>query len=245
MRKFEFIHDSWLKVGTTKQSSELSTYKKVFVKKGTVINVENEIHNAPNGHLECKVIFNIYGDHFKEIHEELDLLVLLRKAFPRGNESLYVDLKNTMDSFEISKTKERAIHFLTQVGHESAGLYYMEEIASGDAYEGRRDLGNIHPGDGRKFKGSTPLQLTGRANYKQFADFVGDPKVMEIGAKYVIRNYPTLPSGYWWHKNNMNKLCDEGATVKQITRKVNGGYNGLADRWAWYDKINKLWQTLA
>jgi putative chitinase len=61
-------------------------------------------------------------------------------------------------------TPLRQAHFLAQVGHESGGFIYNEELASGEAYNGRADLGNTHPGDGPRFKGRGLIQLTGRAN---------------------------------------------------------------------------------
>src|SRR5699024_3011785 len=60
----------------------------------------------------------------------------------------------------------RAAMFAAQLGHESVGLQYMEEIASGAAYEWRQDLGNVYAGDGVRFKGSGPIQLTGRNNFR-------------------------------------------------------------------------------
>ncbi len=61
-------------------------------------------------------------------------------------------------------TLRRAQYWIAQLAHESVDLRYFEEIASGAAYEGRRDLGNTRPGDGRRFKGRGPIQLTGRSN---------------------------------------------------------------------------------
>lgn len=143
------------------------------------------------------------------------------------------DLNDCLGRFNIN-TVPRMRHFLSQIGHESAGLQFFQELASGRAYEGRRDLGNIHPGDGVRFKGAGAIQLTGRANYQALANFLGDPKVMG-GSDYVATNYPFVASGFWWHKNGMNELCDRGATVAQVTKRVNGGYNGLKDRQMYYD----------
>lgn len=145
------------------------------------------------------------------------------------------NLNDCLDQFKIN-TISRKRHFLSQIAHESAGLRYFQELASGKAYNGRRDLGNIYPGDGPKFRGAGPIQLTGRANFQALADFIGDRKIIEQGSSYVAANYPFIASGFWWHKNNMNALCDRGATVAQVTKRVNGGYNGLKDRQYYYDR---------
>jgi len=125
-------------------------------------------------------------------------------------------------------TQARARDFLAQVLHESAGLRYFEEIASGAAYEGRRDLGNTHPGDGRRYKGRGPIQLTGRANYRAYGTKLGLP----------LEAQPTLAARHdigwriaalYWQDHGLNQLADRGDFV-QITRRINGGTNGLASR---------------
>lgn len=148
------------------------------------------------------------------------------------------DLNSCLNRFVIN-THPRMRHFLSQTAEESGGLKWMKELASGEAYEGRRDLGNIHPGDGPKYKGAGVLQLTGRNNYQALANYLPDPKVME-GVDYVSITYPFTSGGFWWHNNNMNALCDRGATVEEITRRVNGGLNGLAQREAYYEKALKV-----
>jgi len=142
------------------------------------------------------------------------------------------DLNACLDRFAIN-TSPRMRHFLSQIGHESGGLRWLKELASGVDYEFRSDLGNTQPGDGPRFKGAGVIQLTGRANYQAFADFMKDPKIMQ-GVDYVASTYPFTSAGFWWHNNRMNALCDRGATVEQITRRVNGGTNGLSDRIEWY-----------
>ena len=149
-----------------------------------------------------------------------------------------IDLNNCLSRFEIN-TNPRIRHFLAQTAHESGGLRWMQELASGNAYEGRKDLGNTQVGDGRRFKGAGVIQLTGRANYQAFADYIGDQKVM-VGHSYVASVYPFTSAGFWWHNNRMNTLIDNGATVAQVTKRVNGGYNGLEDRIRYYNKALRI-----
>jgi putative chitinase len=153
-------------------------------------------------------------------------------------DSEVVELNRCLEQFEIT-TPDRIRHFLSQISHESGGGRYKRELASGDAYEGRKDLGNTQPGDGRKYKGAGYIQLTGRANYQAFSNFMKDPKVME-GVDYVAENYPFTSAGFWWSNNKMNQLCDKNPTVEQVTLRVNGGYNGLSDRKKYYSRCLEI-----
>lgn len=146
-------------------------------------------------------------------------------------------IQQAMQEFEInSYLRETA--FLAQLAHESAELRYMEEIASGTAYEGRKDLGNTQPGDGKRYKGRGPIQLTGRANYTKYGqllglDLVNNPTVAatkEVGFRV---------AGEFWKLNGLNELADQ-QEFKAITKRINGGYNGLDDRIKYYDRAKKV-----
>lgn len=132
------------------------------------------------------------------------------------------DLNNCLKIFNIT-TKLRMCHFISQCSEESCAGLYKEEIASGAEYNYRSDLGNIYPGDGQKYKGAGYIQLTGRANYTKFAEYMNDNKIIELGASYVANKYPWTSAGFWWHLNNINALCDTNPSVRQVTLQVNGG----------------------
>ena len=147
------------------------------------------------------------------------------------------DLNNCLRTFNIN-TAARIRHFISQCSHESACGRYTQELGDYSycsRYDGRADLGNTQPGDGCRFKGAGYIQLTGRSNYQRFANYMGDSRIME-GVSYVATNYPWTSAGYWWYNNNMNALCDSGASVEQVTYRVNGGDRGLEDRRYYYNK---------
>jgi putative chitinase len=150
------------------------------------------------------------------------------------------ELHKCLTTFNIT-TKVRIRHFLAQCSHESNGGRWMKELASGDAYEGRKDLGNTQNGDGPRYKGAGFIQVTGRYNYQQFANYIKDQNVMN-GVNYVADNYPFTISGFWWMTNKMNELCDSGATCRQVSARVNGRdpANGLADREKYYKRCCEI-----
>lgn len=147
-------------------------------------------------------------------------------------DSEIVELNKCLETFQIT-TPSRIRHFLSQTAHESGGGRWKKELSDGWYLEGRTDIGNVYHGDGPKYKGAGYIQLTGRHNYQKFSDYIGDPKVMD-GVDYVAETYPYTSAGYWWWSNGMNELCDKNPTVRQVTRRVNGGYNGLTDREHYY-----------
>jgi putative chitinase len=161
----------------------------------------------------------------------------LKKIMPYAIDSklhLYVDpLNNCMREFEIN-TRLRVCAFISQVAHESGSLKYTHEIADGSQYEGRNDLGNIYPGDGRKFKGRAPLEITGRAMYKLCGlalglDLISKPELLEMpenGCK---------ASAWFWKYKGLNEIADTSDIIK-VSKIVNGGTNGLDSRIAFYKK---------
>ena len=124
----------------------------------------------------------------------------------------------------------RTAHFLAQVGHESLSLTYTEELASGDAYEGRKDLGNTQKGDGRRFKGRGFIQLTGRNNYQAYSNDAGLNLMLKGNESLISKSPHALEVSLWfWKKRNLNMRADAD-DLRGITKIVNGGYNGLSDR---------------
>lgn len=135
-------------------------------------------------------------------------------------------------------TVNRAAMITAQVGHESVGLKYMQEIASGAAYEGRKDLGNTQRGDGVRFKGHGPLQITGRANHAAVSRWAHSKGYVPSPTYFVDRplelcgdRYGFMGVVWYWTvaRARLNAYADAGDLLA-ATRAVNGGTNGLADR---------------
>jgi putative chitinase len=134
-------------------------------------------------------------------------------------------------------TSLRQSHFLAQIGHESGDLRYTQELASGEAYEGRADLGNTQPGDGARFKGRGLIQLTGRANYAAYGHSIGIDLTVDNNWEKVATD-PKLAvdvACWFWTKHGLNAPADAD-DLDRVTRMINGGLNGIADRAAHLDR---------
>ena len=155
--------------------------------------------------------------------------------------SVIAQIPDTASKFNIT-TNLRLAHFLAQCAHESGDFKWVVEFASGKAYEGRKDLGNTQVGDGVRFKGRGYVQCTGRVNYAAFSKFIGEDCV--ANPDLVSTKYPMASAGWFFDKNKLWSLCDLGSSddvVTKLTKRVNGGVNGLADR---QEKFHKFWSLL-
>lgn len=137
-------------------------------------------------------------------------------------------------------TPARMAAFLAQVGHESGRLVYVRELwgptPAQRRYEGRADLGNVQAGDGKRFMGRGLIQTTGRANYcatrdglRQFLQVVPDFEMLPDQLEQP--DMAAMSAAWYWHSRGLNALADAG-NFERITRKVNGGLNGYAERQA-------------
>jgi putative chitinase len=138
----------------------------------------------------------------------------------------------------------RTAAFLAQLAHESGQFKFMEEIWGPTPAQRRYEptttlsttLGNTEVGDGRRFKGRGPIQITGRANYRRFGDLLGLSLVdnPESAAKPEVA---FRVAGLFWSKKGLNELADQVTpeAFREITRRINGGFNGLAERERFYE----------
>jgi len=176
------------------------------------------------------------------------LLKIMPAAGQRRVAMFHGPLVAAMAEFSIN-TRLRIAAFLAQLAHESGSLRYMEEIASGRAYDNRSDLGNTDPvavelaerfntSPGRLYKGRGPIQLTGYFNYKACGEALG-LDLVNNPHQAAWPNVGFRIAGHFWHSRNLNRLADELQFLK-ITKIINGGYNGLAERQRFYENNLKV-----
>lgn len=168
------------------------------------------------------------------------LLLILPNAGAKAG--VFVPVLNTaMQRYQIVGNK-RVAAFITQIGHESGQLVYVREIwgptTAQKKYEGRADLGNTVVGDGFKYRGRGLIQVTGRANYAACGealglDLVNHPELLEQP------QYACMSAAWFWATKGLNTLADAG-DFERITRRINGGLNGQADRLVLWEKARAV-----
>ncbi|WP_433766625.1 glycoside hydrolase family 19 protein [Pseudomonas putida] len=168
------------------------------------------------------------------------LLQILPNAGAKAG--VFVPVLNTsMQRYQIVGSK-RIAAFIAQIGHESGQLQYVREIwgptPAQAKYEGRADLGNTVKGDGSKYRGRGLIQITGRANYATCGealglDLVSQPELLEQP------QYACLSAAWFWATKGLNTLADAG-DFERITRRINGGLNGQADRLKLWEKATAV-----
>ena len=168
------------------------------------------------------------------------LLQILPNAGPVAG--VFVPVLNAaMVHYQIIGPK-RVAAFIAQIGHESGQLKYVKEIwgptAAQAKYEGRKDLGNTVAGDGSKYRGRGLIQITGRANYMACGEALGldlitQPELLEKP------QHACMSAAWFWASKGLSTLADAGQFDK-ITRRINGGQNGAADRQALYARALKV-----
>lgn len=159
-------------------------------------------------------------------------------------------------TYEIDTAQEYA-HFLAQACHESDHFKTTKEYASGKAYEGRQDLGNVMQGDGVKFKGRGIFQTTGRANYLQLGIKKGNPDLFINNPELVEKpEFAVWSACEYWKSRHLNDIANHSDSdilkikyrkvvrdvfpVEYISIRVNGGLNGLEERKKFYERAKKV-----
>lgn len=153
-------------------------------------------------------------------------------------------------------TPARQAAFLAQLGHESGRGRYTREIwgptPAQQRYEGRKDLGNVQTGDGRRYLGRGLIQTTGRANYAATRDglrrrMAGVPDFEASPESLELPQWAALSAAWYWDSRALNALADQetDAAFLSITKKINGGTNGLADRRALWDAARRSLSDIA
>lgn len=169
-------------------------------------------------------------------------LKLIYPDSTQKNRDKYIAFLNYyMDSYEINSPIRQQM-FLAQIGHESGQLIYNKELASGKAYDTGKlavNLGNTpeEDGDGQKYKGRGFIQITGLDNYKKISkafevDFINNPDLL-AQPEWCVKS-----ACWWWKEHGLNQIADSG-DFNKVTRRINGGYNGLEDRMRLYELCKK------
>ncbi|WP_430439008.1 glycoside hydrolase family 19 protein [Shinella sp.] len=179
-------------------------------------------------------------------------LALLERAYGRAfNTAQRTNAQSVLDALTMHGFRfgllqpHRTAQYLAQLMHESGGFQYDREIwgptPAQKRYEGRKDLGNVQKGDGSKYRGRGPIQVTGRNNYREFSKWAksidpGAPNFEASPDKINTDPWEGLSPIWFWSTRDLNRYADRG-DIENVTRRINGGLNGYADRLKYYDRF--------
>lgn len=163
-------------------------------------------------------------------------------GIPVARAALWVGPLQSAALYAQLTTPKRLAAFIAQVGHESAGFRYVREVWGNTPaqlrYEGRADLGNKVPGDGKRYMGRGLLQVTGRANYRRVSERLsgmGAPDFEQCPLALEEPQWAALSAADYWLDRQLNRYAD-AEDWRGLTKRINGGYNGLADRLARHER---------
>lgn len=166
----------------------------------------------------------------------------IKAIAPRAKESISKAVATVVTErgadYGVENAKE-VCHFLAQAAHESDGFRTTQEYASGQAYEGRKDLGNTRKGDGKRYKGRGIFQLTGRENYRKAGEALGLPLESKPHLAAHAEN-SVLIALWYWKSRNLSRYANKD-DIRTITKRINGGLNGFSDRKLYF---RRAWATL-
>ena len=191
------------------------------------------------------VIAGVPGD--AAAHGLILTLEQLRKLAPTGKEQflgpLVASCLDVRAHYGLNNSALHICHFLAQLAHESAGFRTLREYwgptPAQRRYEGRSDLGNTQTGDGKRFMGRGYIQVTGRANYATYGGMLGLP----LTANPVLAEDPLTALNVaclYWKKRGIDDPAGQN-DLKEVTRRINGGQTGFAERRALFLKARQLW----
>jgi len=172
---------------------------------------------------------------------------IMSGASSKRNRDFLPFLQAAMAEFAI-ESPARVAAFVAQLAHESGQFRFMEEIWGPTPAQERYEppsslatrLGNTEPGDGRRFKGRGPIQITGRANYRRYGTLLG-LDLLASPARAAAPDAGFRIAGLFWRENGLNELADlvTDEAFRTITKRINGGLNGLLERRSFYDTARK------
>lgn len=190
--------------------------------------------------LKPKEPFKFWGNVKQKKMITIEQLQKIATSAKKETLEMYLPHINTLCPKYGIDTKNELASFLSQVLHESGEFKWMREIWGPTAtqlrYEGRKDLGNVIKGDGKKFMGRGPIQITGRSNYRWISqEIFGDDRLLDKPDLLTTPEYGIQSACIYWEGRGLD-AHDDDLVILRDTKLVSGGTNGLADRQKYFDR---------